>query len=325
MPRPIRSMRLLSSSSDRVVELTIKELNTPGVAVSPTSLSITEGENDSYSVILTAKPTETVRVGISGATGDVSVNPTRLTFSTSNWNREQKVTVSLSEDNDAAKDPAVTLEHTVTGADEYENVEVSTVSVELQENDTRGVTVTPTSLSVAAGVSGTYRVRLNTEPISDVTVTVKSDSEDVTVTGSPLIFTTSNWRSHQTVTVNVSEDAGGDTEKNGDAESRGDGWAVRRRESRRRDRENLGGRRTGRTHQADGDRRRPARHAELACPGRRRRLHDPPLRGALPGNWWKLQWMDKRWRCECDQHYCTRPGKRVVLRIPSAGSERHWS
>ena len=46
----------------------------PGVAVNPTSLSITEGGSDSYTLVLTKAPTATVTVEISGATGDVSVS-----------------------------------------------------------------------------------------------------------------------------------------------------------------------------------------------------------------------------------------------------------
>ena len=147
----------------------ILDADTPGVAVNPTSLSITEGGSDSYTMVLTKAPTASVYVDVSGASGDVRVSRSRLTFSTSNWNREQTVTVSVSEDDDAVQDAAVTLTHEVSGADEYEDMDpdtageqpvmVASVTVTLSENDTRGVTVAPTSLTIAAGVSGTYRVQ----------------------------------------------------------------------------------------------------------------------------------------------------------------------
>ena len=196
------------------VELTIKNSNVAGVAVNPTELTVTEGGNASYTVVLTKRPTATVTVEISGAAGDVRLSRTRLSFSTSNWNRDQTVTVSLSEDDDAIQDAAVTLTHEVTGADEYENADpaitISPVSLALKENDTRGVTVSPTSLTVAAGGSEPYSVSLNTEPTDAVTVVVNSPSDDVTVSGSPLIFTPRNWSSDQTVTVMVAADAGGE-------------------------------------------------------------------------------------------------------------------
>ena len=192
------------------VELTIKDSDVEDVAVNPTELTVTEGGNASYTLVLTKRPTATVTVEISGAAGDVRLSRTRLSFSTSNWNRDQTVTVRLSEDDDAIQDAAVTLTHEVTGADEYEVPPIAfSVSVILKENDTRGVAVSPTSLTVPAGGSGTYSVSLNTEPADAVTVVVNSPSDDVTVTGSPLIFTPQNWSSGQTVRVMVAADAGG--------------------------------------------------------------------------------------------------------------------
>ncbi len=202
-----------SDESEDVV-VTVKPSDEEGVAVNPTALTVTEGGSASYTVVLTKRPTATVNVEITGATGDVRLNRTRLSFSTSNWNRDQTVTVSLSEDDDAIQDAAVTLIHEVTGADEYEEADppimISSVKVTLKENDTRGVTISPTSLTVAAGGSGTYSVRLNTEPTDAVTVVVNSPSKDVTVSGSPLIFMPDNWDRDQTVTVMVAADAGGE-------------------------------------------------------------------------------------------------------------------
>ena len=71
--------------------------------VNPTSLTITEGGSTSYSVVLTkAADGDCEYVDISGASDDVRVNRTTTAeFSTSNWNREQSVTVSVAEDDDA--------------------------------------------------------------------------------------------------------------------------------------------------------------------------------------------------------------------------------
>ena len=213
-----------SGYEDGIVRLTIKSSTAAGVAINPTSLEVTEGSSESYTVVLTSEPTGTVRVAVSGATGDVRVNgsTTRtLSFSTSNWDREQTVAVSLAEDDDAVQDPAVTLTHTASGADEYENAEdpvmISNVTVTFKENDKRGVTVSPTSLTVAAGSSGTYRVGLTSEPLDAVTVEVISPSDGVTATGpstgSSLVFTRDNWNTDQTVTVEVAPDAGKDEEQ----------------------------------------------------------------------------------------------------------------
>ena len=72
-----------------------------------------------------------------------------------------------------------------------------------------GVTVSGSPLTVAEGGSGAYTVKLDTAPTADVTITVAGESGDVTVTGSPLTFSTQNYGTAQTVTVNAGED--GDT------------------------------------------------------------------------------------------------------------------
>ena len=199
------------------VSLTIKSRTDPDVAINPTSLEVTEGSSEPYTVVLTSEPTATVTVAVAGASDDVRLSRTSLSFSTSNWDREQTVTVSLAEDADAVQDAAVTLTHTASGTEGYEAVTISPVTVTLKENDKRGVTVSTTSLTVAAGSSGTYRIGLTSEPLDSVTVTVESPSAGVTATGpstgSSLVFTRDNWNTDQTVTVEVAADAGADEEQ----------------------------------------------------------------------------------------------------------------
>ncbi|MDE2925385.1 MAG: fibronectin type III domain-containing protein [Acidobacteriota bacterium] len=210
---------------NQTLTLDVKDSDTPGVAINPTSLNITEGGSDSYTVVLTSEPTATVHVNVevTGASDDVRLNRTRLSFSTGNWDREQTVTVTLAEDDDAVADGQVTLTHTSSGADEYEDtdattdgvqaVDISPVTVTLAENDMTGVTANPTALTVAAGSSGTYRVHLMSEPLDAVTVTVNSPSEDITVAGSPLVFNPDDWNQGKTVTVSVAADAGTEEEQ----------------------------------------------------------------------------------------------------------------
>ncbi len=77
-----------------------------------------------------------------------------------------------------------------------------------------GVTVSTPTLTVAEGGSGTYTMRLNTEPSDTVTVTVGGASGDVTVEPASLTFTASNWRTPQTVTVRAARDEDVDTDAN---------------------------------------------------------------------------------------------------------------
>ena len=307
-------------------ELAIGDDDTRGVEVSPTSLTVPEGESKSYTVVLRSSPTGpvTVTLDVTGS-GDVTVLPSSLDFSSSNWETAQTVTVSASEDGDGAVDEA-TVEHTVSGGD-YGSETASDVAVTVAENDTasttvtltaspvtvdedavaetvtvtaeldaapravdtvvtvsvgaggdsavegtdygsvadftvripagstsvtetftltpvddavdeedetvtvggsvtgltvigtelaigdddtRGVEVSPTSLTVPEGESKSYTVVLRSSPTGPVTVTLDvTGSGDVTVLPSSLDFSSSNWETAQTVTVSASDDGDG--------------------------------------------------------------------------------------------------------------------
>ena len=191
------------------VQVTVTENDTPGVTVEPTTLTVNEGSSNTYTVKLNTEPTDDVTVRVGGASGDVTVTGSPLTFTTSNYNTAQTVTVNAGEDQDSEDDSA-TLTHTAVSNDTTystsSSLSIQDVSVTVTDNDTPGVTVEPTTLTVNEGGSGAYTVKLNTEPTHNVTVTVGGASGEVTVSGSPLTFTTSNYGTAQTVTVNAGED-----------------------------------------------------------------------------------------------------------------------
>ena len=69
------------------------------------------------------------------------------------------------------------------------------------------VTVSPTSLTVTEGATGTLSVALRSQPSNDVTLAISSDNPDVTVTPTTaLTFTVDNWDTAQTVTVTAAQD-----------------------------------------------------------------------------------------------------------------------
>ena len=98
------------------------------------------------------------------------------------------------------------MTHTVSGGD-YAGFAASSVSVTVTDNDTPGVMVSPTSLTIDEGSTGTYTVELNTQPSGDVTVAISSNNTDVTVSSSNLTFTSTGWDTEQTITVTAGQDA----------------------------------------------------------------------------------------------------------------------
>ena len=78
------------------------------------------------------------------------------------------------------------------------------VSVVNTDDDTAGITVTPTSglTTTESGGTATFTVRLNSQPAANVTVGLSSsDASEGTVSPSSLVFTAENWNAAQTVTV----------------------------------------------------------------------------------------------------------------------------
>ena len=181
-----------------------------GVTVTPTALTVPEGSNVKYTVVLDTQPSEEVTISLSFASGsdeDITVDKTSLTFTPDNWDAAQEVTVSAAEDDDALNGVA-TIEHSASDGG-YGGVSVSSVTATEEDNDTAGVTVTPTALTVAEGGSATYTVVLDTQPSDDVTITVSFASgsdEDITVDKTSLTFTPDNWSMAQEVTVSAAVD-----------------------------------------------------------------------------------------------------------------------
>ena len=147
----------------------------------------------------------TVRVTVAAGT-DVTVSPESLTFTADTWSSAQRVTVRAAEDADAVADAEVAVSHAVSG---YGAVTTAAdVAVTIAENDTAGVTVTPTGVTVLEGGSGSYTVVLESEPGGEVTVRVTvAAGTDVTVSPESLTFTADTWSSAQRVTVRAAEDA----------------------------------------------------------------------------------------------------------------------
>ena len=152
-----------------------------GVVVRPTALTVAEGGSGEYTVVLTGRPTGPVEIEatVSGSP-DVTALPVSLTFTASNWNAAQTVTVSVVHDGDAVDDTA-TVSHTVSGGG-YGSVTASSVEVTVTEDETEStevlLTLSPAAVSEGAGsagqtvtVTGTLNSGTRAEPTA-VTMTV---------------------------------------------------------------------------------------------------------------------------------------------------------
>ena len=190
------------------VDVTATDDETASVSITPTQLTIAEGGSDSYAVVLTSQPAHDVTITINhGGDADIDSAPDRLTFSPSNWNQEKTVTVTSAQDDDARDDTA-TLSHNVASTDgDYNGITVSEIAVAVTDDETAGVSITPTELTIAEGGSDAYQAVLTSQPAHDVTVTISySGDQDVSIDDQELTFTGSDWETPQTVTVSAAQD-----------------------------------------------------------------------------------------------------------------------
>jgi predicted outer membrane repeat protein len=194
---------------------TITDDDTAGITVTPTTGLITTeaGATATFTVVLNSQPTANVTVGLSSSNiTEGTVSTTGLTFTTANWNTAQTVTVTGVNDFVDDGNVAYTiLTATAISADALYNViNPADVSLTNTDDDTAGITVTPTTglITTEAGATATFTVVLNSQPTADVIVGLtSSDTTEGTVIPASLTFTTANWNVAQTVTVTGVDDS----------------------------------------------------------------------------------------------------------------------
>ena len=172
--------------------------------------TVAEGSAATYSVALATQPTGAVTVTLTSSRSTVaSVSPATLTFTDSNWDTAQTVTVTGPDDElyDRPEQRITTISHATSGAD-YASLDATELHITKPDNDSRSIDLSADTLTVSEATVDdpglTYTVALTSPPTADVKV-------DVTVTGatvSPILltFTDSNWSAAQTVTVTATDD-----------------------------------------------------------------------------------------------------------------------
>ena len=172
------------------------------VAITPTNLTIVEGESSSYTAVLTQEPPQGVTLTPSSDHAEITFEPQQVNFSVDDWSTTQTISVFASDDDDAAIDNA-TISHSVSAND----LAVPSVSITVTETDTAGVTVFPTTIELREGESEDYDVVLTSEPLMAVRVTPSLERVvDVAFRPAFLNFDSSNWDQTQSITVTATPD-----------------------------------------------------------------------------------------------------------------------
>ncbi|MEI6775322.1 MAG: Calx-beta domain-containing protein, partial [Chloroflexales bacterium] len=191
----------------------ITDNDSAGITVNPMSGLITteSGGTATFGVVLTSEPTANVTIALASSnTAEGTVSSSSLTFTATNWNVPQTVTVTGVNDFvvDGNINYTVTVGPTSSSDPFYSGMAIKTVSLSNSDNDSVGVNVSATSGTTSeAGGTMTFSVWLNSQPTATVTIPlISSNTTEGTVSPASLTFTAANWNVPQTVTVTGVDD-----------------------------------------------------------------------------------------------------------------------
>ena len=203
----IATITLTASGADydgetHTMTVTFIDNDTPGLLFSPNRIDLSEPNGtDDYTVQLATQPSGEVMVAV--ASGDVTTataSPSSLTFTTTDWNTGQTVTVTAVDndiDNRTPRQTTITL--TASGAD-YGSVS-GTVPVSVADDTDRvALRIERTTLVMFENGSIEQSVWLNSEPTGNVEISLTNPSPALTMSTTSLSFTPSDWETKQTVT-----------------------------------------------------------------------------------------------------------------------------
>lgn len=184
--------------------------DTAGITVTSIGGDVDEtGATQTFTVVLDTEPTAPVTFDFtsSDATEGV-VSPASVTFDDTNWSTPVTVTVTGVNDDVVDGDQPVTISWATTSADPLYDAESGSDSLNNMDDDVAGITVSETMIGTSElGTTANFTVKLDSEPVSDVTINVVSgDVGEGTVSVSTLTFTPADWDTEQTVTVTGVDD-----------------------------------------------------------------------------------------------------------------------
>ncbi|MGP3912800.1 glycoside hydrolase family 6 protein [Nonomuraea sp. 10N515B] len=181
---------------------------TPSVVLSASSVAVNEGGTATFTARLSSAPAANVTVSTARTSGDTDLTVSSggsLTFSPSNWNTPQTVTLAAAQDSDTTAGTAAFS----VGGNGVTGATVNATEVDDDSVQEQSIIVTPTAVTVPEGSTATYTVKLATQPSSNVTVTSAAGTGDTNITissGASLTFSPTTWNTAQTVTLAAAQD-----------------------------------------------------------------------------------------------------------------------
>ncbi|MDM8519868.1 Ig-like domain-containing protein, partial [Anaerolineales bacterium HSG6] len=163
-----------------------------------------------FTIKLTTEPTAVVNVALITTTNECTFSPSSVALDSGNWNSGVQVTVSAVDDLAADGTMAcnITTQAATSSDTHYNGLNPADINVQVNDNDVPGFTI-PTNLTVVENSTGSFTVKLNTEPSGGNNVSLpltSSDVNDCTVSTTTLTILNANWNVNHTVTVTGTND-----------------------------------------------------------------------------------------------------------------------
>lgn len=169
------------------------------------------GSADSYSIVLWIQPTATVTINLN-SDNQVNVNPSSISFDSTNWSTQQLISIVAVDDAEAEGDHNGYISHTIVSEDGFFNsYPIPDLTILISDNDVAGISIDPNPdlHQITEGdQSLSYTLVLNTKPTGDVTVSVSLvPSNQATVSPSILTFNDQSWNVPQPVSLSAVDDS----------------------------------------------------------------------------------------------------------------------
>ena len=204
-----------SVSADSI-DVTVIDPDEAVVSITPTSLTIEEGDTTgmTYAVTLDSRPISSMGIAraatvtITSSNQNVKLSQSSLNFK--QWAATRTIRVTAVSDDDAVNNKA-TLSHSVSTANlesDYNGLDIADVDVTVTDPDEPDLEISSTSVTDVpeGGAVGTYTIKPATEPSGEFTVMVASDNDVVQVPSQVFRFNAGNWTVAQEIPISAIED-----------------------------------------------------------------------------------------------------------------------
>lgn len=195
---------------------TITDNDTAGIKITlPNSvINIAEaGPADTYYVSLNSQPTATVTLTFSGQSQAVAT-PSDLTFTTSNWNVDQQISLAAIQDYVIEGAHTAVISYTGASSDTKYQGKTANFTANIADDDSLspGISVVETDGGTSVtkdSVTDTYTLLLTSKPTANVKIKIIADAPDATTSAGVYWFTPNVWNIPQTVTVTAKTNPAG--------------------------------------------------------------------------------------------------------------------